>query len=62
MIRFKICPRCQGDLYQTQDIFGKFLSCFQCGYLKDIGEALSRRKPDALPETLIEIEEEKEAA
>ena len=62
MIRFKICPRCRGDLYQTQDIFGKFLSCFQCGYLKDIGEVPLRRKSDALPETLIEIEEEMEAA
>ena len=62
MIRFKICPRCRGDLYQTQDIFGKFLSCFQCGYLKDIEEVSFRPQPDALPETLIEIEEEKEAA
>ncbi len=58
MIRFKICPRCRGDLYQTQDIFGKFLSCMQCGYLKDIEGVSSRRKPDAL----VEIEEEIEAA
>ena len=58
MTRFKICPRCRGDLYQTQDMFGKFLSCLQCGYLKDIEQAPSRRKPD----TLVEIEEEMEAA
>ena len=58
MIRFKICPRCRGDLYQTKDIFGTFLSCMQCGYLKDIEKVPSGRKPD----TLVEIEEEKEAA
>jgi len=58
MIRFKICPRCRGDLYQTQDIFGKFLSCMQCGYLKDIEGERSSRKPDSL----VEIEEEIEAA
>ena len=62
MIRFKICPRCRGDLYQTQDMSGKYLSCFQCGYLKDIEAVSSRRKPDALTDTLIEIAEEKEAA
>ena len=36
MMRFKVCPKCRGNLYQTQDRFGSFLSCMQCGYLKDI--------------------------
>ena len=36
MIKFKVCPRCQGDLYLSEDIFGKYFSCMQCGYLKDI--------------------------
>ena len=36
MIKFKFCPRCRGDLYLTEDIFGKYLSCLQCGYLKDL--------------------------
>jgi len=36
MIHFKVCPRCHGDLYLTQDSFGKYVSCLQCGYLKDI--------------------------
>ena len=36
MIKFKVCPRCRGDLYLSEDIFGKYFSCFQCGYLRDI--------------------------
>ena len=36
MIHFKVCPRCHGDLYLTQDIFGKYVSCLQCGFLKDL--------------------------
>ena len=38
MIKFKVCPKCRGDLYLTQDSFGKYASCFQCGYLKDVQE------------------------
>jgi len=29
------CPKCNGDLSFAEDIFGKYLSCLQCGYLKD---------------------------
>ena len=36
MIKFKFCPKCRGDLYLAEDIFGKYLSCLQCGYLKDL--------------------------
>lgn len=36
MIKFKGCPKCRGDLYLGEDIFGKYMSCLQCGYLKDI--------------------------
>ena len=38
MIHFKVCPRCHGDLYLTQDSFGEYVSCLQCGYLKDVEE------------------------
>ena len=38
MIHFKVCPRCHGDVYLREDIFGKYLSCLQCGYLKDLVE------------------------
>ncbi len=36
MIKFKVCPRCQGDLYLSEDQYGKFFKCMQCGYLKDL--------------------------
>ncbi len=39
MFKFKSCPRCHGDLFLAKDIFGKYLSCLQCGYLKDLAEA-----------------------
>lgn len=35
MIELKGCPRCQGDLYLTEDSFGKFANCLQCGYIRD---------------------------
>ena len=34
--RFKGCPRCGGDLYLDEDEYGKFLSCLQCGFLRDV--------------------------
>ena len=38
MIKFKVCPKCRGDLYLREDSFGKYASCLQCGYLKDVVE------------------------
>ncbi len=38
MIKFKVCPRCRGDLYLSEDMFGRFFSCMQCGYLRDVIE------------------------
>jgi DNA-directed RNA polymerase subunit M/transcription elongation factor TFIIS len=35
MIKLKGCPRCQGDLYLNQDMYGKYLNCLQCGYTRD---------------------------
>jgi DNA-directed RNA polymerase subunit M/transcription elongation factor TFIIS len=40
IIKFKECPRCQGDLYITEDGFGRYLSCLQCGYLRDLAQPL----------------------
>jgi ribosomal protein S27AE len=38
MIKFKGCPRCGGDLILADDVFGKYLSCLQCGFLRDLAE------------------------
>ena len=36
MIHFKECPKCHGDLFTREDIHGRYVSCFQCGYLRDL--------------------------
>ena len=58
MIKFKVCPKCQGDLYLREDIFGKYLSCMQCGYFKD----LEAPQPTAAPSPIIDEEEARTAA
>ena len=37
MFWLKSCPRCSGDLYDSRDLFGRYLACLQCGhYLSDL--------------------------
>jgi len=33
---FRGCPRCSGDLYQDWDCYGRFITCVQCGFTRDI--------------------------
>jgi DNA-directed RNA polymerase subunit M/transcription elongation factor TFIIS len=54
VINFKVCPRCTGDLYLTEDVFGKYASCIQCGYMKDIEEP--RKVKDPMPRRGLEGE------
>jgi ribosomal protein L37AE/L43A len=28
---FKSCQKCKGDLYESRDSFGPFVTCVQCG-------------------------------
>ncbi len=51
MIKFKECPRCQGDLYLAEDAFGRFLSCMQCGYLRDLEQPAREPVAATLQET-----------
>ena len=44
----KGCPRCGGDLSLTKDIHGRYISCLQCGLLKDIEDKVAPARP-ALP-------------
>lgn len=32
---FKACPRCKGDLVDGGDQFGQYVSCLQCGFMRD---------------------------
>ena len=34
----KGCPKCGGDLTVTRDIYGRYVSCLQCGLLKDVDQ------------------------
>ena len=36
MIKLKACPKCHGDLYLERDQYGRYMSCLQCGYLKEL--------------------------
>ena len=36
MMYLRECPKCHGDLNAGEDIHGKYVSCMQCGYLKDV--------------------------
>ena len=36
MFWFKLCPRCSGDLFEDRDQYGKFISCMQCGLIRDM--------------------------
>jgi hypothetical protein len=41
MIWCKNCPRCNGDLVSQSDIYGKFVSCLQCGCILNEQEGLT---------------------
>ena len=36
MVYLKSCPKCLGDLTIAQDGYGTFISCLQCGFMRDI--------------------------
>ena len=38
MLQLKACPRCAGDLHSNQDLYGSYVECLQCGYMKDLPE------------------------
>ena len=44
MIFFKACPKCHGDLTMGRDAYGSFISCLQCGFMRDVDT-----KPGASP-------------
>ena len=56
MIKFKECPRCQGDLDFAKDAFGEVLSCMQCGYLHDLEAGVLMSEP--VPATSSEQEQD----
>lgn len=48
MIYFNACPKCHGDLTLNQDGYGSFVSCLQCGFMRDIDVKLTGAKTPAV--------------
>ena len=36
MMYLKECPKCDGDLVAGGDMYGEYVSCIQCGYMRDV--------------------------
>jgi len=56
-VKFKGCPKCHGDLYLNRDLYGRYVTCLQCGYMKDLveGQQMAMRGP------VVEVEERQAA-
>ncbi len=42
MFKLRGCPKCHGDLYLGEDIYGAYLSCVQCGRYYAVAEPAGR--------------------
>ncbi len=40
LVYLKACPRCNGDLHISEDMYGKYRGCLQCGYVLDITKVI----------------------
>lgn len=53
MIYLKSCPKCHGDLALSRDSYGTFMSCIQCGLMRDIdlntATTATAREPARVP-------------
>lgn len=46
MIEFKACSRCRGDVKVSEDIYGAYKQCLQCGRIQDMQVAVAdKREP-----------------
>ena len=52
MFKLRGCPKCHGDLFVGEDIYGRYLSCVQCGRYFAVADAPApgvRPVPDSQP-------------
>jgi len=47
MLKLKGCPRCQGTLTLASDMYGRYVNCLQCGFTRDLPDALPSAKAAA---------------
>ena len=49
MLYLKTCPKCRGDLYRENDMYGDYTACCQCGCVlnqaqeQDLNKLLEKR-------------------
>ncbi len=36
MLTRKLCPKCRGNIYLSNDYYGRYEQCLQCGYTYDL--------------------------
>ena len=56
MMHLKACPRCRGDMIASQDVYGLFKQCLQCGNVQELG------RPRAVASRLVIDSPKKEVA
>lgn len=47
MLKLRGCPKCQGALNLASDMYGRYISCLQCGFSRDL--------PDVLPQARVAV-------
>ena len=56
MIKFKSCSKCDhGDLLLSQDIYGWYLKCLQCGHIVELVETPSKEKLSKRPSSNAQV-------
>lgn len=50
MIFFRSCPKCRGDIQLTQDVYGTFKECIQCGFILELEEEPTAPARREMPE------------
>ena len=58
MIFFRACPKCQGEIYVTEDQFGKYRTCMQCGWLQDLEAPINQAVPAGKAPAPVAVEEQ----
>ena len=59
MLWLKACPRCKGDLYRKDDMYGSYIACLQCSryvpeaeqerLMRPVNRPATRSRPFVLP-------------
>ena len=62
MMLLKGCQRCSGDLLGSEDMYGSYHQCIQCGALYDLPDACVKVVAAKTPEPVAKRAQKKEVA